>query len=72
MDRHYTYRWFAIAVLFLGIGGAFALSIGLSRTPFGYRYLPSEFLFQAIVGPCDIGDSILALEFYGGSLEHLF
>jgi hypothetical protein len=50
MERHYTYRWFTIAVLFLGVGGAFALSIGLSRTPFGYQYLPSEFLFQAIVG----------------------
>ncbi len=50
MDKHYTYRWFAIAVLFLGVGGAFALSIGLSRTPFGYRYLPADFLFQAIVG----------------------
>ena len=50
MDKRFTYRWFAIAVLFLGVGGAFALSIGLSRTPFGYRYLPADFLYQAIVG----------------------
>ena len=69
MERHYTYRWFTIAVLFLGVGGAFALSIGLSRTPFGYRYLPSDFLFQAIVGHVILSDSILAPEFYGRIVE---
>ncbi len=59
MDKRYTYRWFAIAVLFLGVGVAFALSIGLSRTPFGYRYLPADFLYQAI--GCHV---ILAIVFW--------
>ncbi len=50
MKENYTYRWLAISVAFLGIGGAFALLIGLSRTPFGHAYLPPDFLHQGIVG----------------------
>ncbi|MEE8574812.1 MAG: cbb3-type cytochrome c oxidase subunit I [Thermodesulfobacteriota bacterium] len=50
MEKKYTYTWLALAVIFLGIGGAFALLVGLSRTPFGYKYLPADFLYQGIVG----------------------
>ena len=46
----YTYRWLAISIAFLGVGGAFALLVGLSRTPFGHAYLPPDFLHQGIVG----------------------
>ncbi len=50
MKENYTYRWLAISVAFLGVGGAFALLVGLSRTPFGHAYLPPDFLHQGIVG----------------------
>lgn len=50
MENGYPYRWLALAVAFLGIGGLFALLIALSRTPFGHSYFPPDFLHKGLVG----------------------
>ncbi len=50
MENRYTYNWFVLAILFLGIGGGFAFLVGMSRTPFGYRYFPADYLHHALVG----------------------
>ncbi|MFQ5586215.1 MAG: cbb3-type cytochrome c oxidase subunit I [Thermodesulfobacteriota bacterium] len=50
MEKRYTYNWFVLAILFLGIGGGFAFLVGMSRTPFGYRYFPADYMHHALVG----------------------
>ncbi|MFQ5329913.1 MAG: cbb3-type cytochrome c oxidase subunit I [Thermodesulfobacteriota bacterium] len=50
MERRYTYNWFVLAILFLGFGGGFAFLVGMSRTPFGYRYFPENYMHHALVG----------------------
>jgi len=49
MEKKYTYNWFVLSVIFLGIGGGFAFMVGMSRTPFGYRYFPADFMHRTLV-----------------------
>ncbi|MFQ5427751.1 MAG: cbb3-type cytochrome c oxidase subunit I [Thermodesulfobacteriota bacterium] len=50
MEKRYSYNWFVLAILFLGIGGGFAFMVGMSRTPFGYQYFPADYLHRTLVG----------------------
>ncbi len=50
MEKRYTYKWFILAIIFLGMGGAFAFMVGMSRTPFGYKYFPADALHRTLVG----------------------
>jgi heme/copper-type cytochrome/quinol oxidase subunit 1 len=50
VEKRYTYNWFVLAILFLGFGGGFAFLVGMSRTPFGYRYFPADYMHHALVG----------------------
>ncbi len=45
-----AYNWFYLAVLSLGIGGGFAFLVAMSRTPFGYKYFPPDYMFHALAG----------------------
>lgn len=47
---NYTLKWFSLAVLSLGLGGGFAFIVAMSRTPFGYKYLPRDYMYHAIAG----------------------
>lgn len=50
MLKRYTYSWLILSIAFLGIGGGFAFLVAMSRTPFGYRYFPPDYLHHALVG----------------------
>ena len=45
-----AYSWFYIAILSLGIGGGFAFLVAMSRTPFGYKYFPPDYMYHALAG----------------------
>ncbi len=45
-----VYSWFYLAILSLGLGGGFAFLVAMSRTPFGYRFFPSDFMYHALAG----------------------
>src|SRR3989304_10234574 len=45
-----TYKWFYLAILSLGIGGGFAFLVAMSRTPFGYKYFPPDYMHHALAG----------------------
>lgn len=45
-----AYKWFYIAILSLGIGGGFAFLVAMSRTPFGYKYFPPDYMHHALAG----------------------
>ncbi len=45
-----SYSWFYIAILSLGIGGGFAFLVAMSRTPFGYKYFPPDYMHHALAG----------------------
>lgn len=63
MNDNYTYKWFALAVLSLGLGGGFAFIVAMSRTPFGYKYLPSDYMYHAITGHVILAILIWLLSF---------
>lgn len=46
----YPYKWFFLAVLSLGLGGGFAFLVAMSRTPFGYRFFPPDYMYHALAG----------------------
>ena len=50
MRSTYTGKWFALSILCLGIGGSFALIVGLSRAPFISDFLPEGYFQHALVG----------------------
>ena len=45
-----AYNWFYLAILSLGIGGGFAFLVAMSRTPFGYKYFPPDYMHHALAG----------------------
>ena len=45
-----AYSWFYLAILSLGIGGGFAFLVAMSRTPFGYKYFPPDYMYHALAG----------------------
>src|SRR4030067_1359393 len=45
-----AYSWFYLAILSLGIGGGFAFLVAMSRTPFGYKYFPPDYMHHALAG----------------------
>src|SRR3989337_3717723 len=45
-----TYIWFYLAILSLGIGGGFAFLVAMSRTPFGYKFFPPDYMHHALAG----------------------
>lgn len=50
MVLRYTYRWFFLAIVSLGLGGGFAFLVAMSRTPFGYKYFPPDYMYHALAG----------------------
>lgn len=50
MKDRYANKWFVLSVLSLGLGGAFALIVGLARAPFAEKYLPHDYFQHALVG----------------------
>jgi len=50
MILRYSYRWFFLALFSLGLGGGFAFLVAMSRTPFGYKYFPPDYLYRALAG----------------------
>lgn len=50
MEAHYSYKWFFLAILSLGLGGGFAFLVAMSRTPFGYKYFPPDYMYHALAG----------------------
>lgn len=46
----YAYKWFYLAILSLGLGGGFAFIVAMSRTPFGYKYFPADYMYHALAG----------------------
>ena len=45
-----AFSWFYLAILSLGIGGGFAFLVAMSRTPFGYKYFPPDYMYHALAG----------------------
>ncbi len=54
MRNSYTGRWFILSVLSLGMGGAFAFLIGMSRMPGAADFFPSNYFQRALVGHVDL------------------
>ncbi|MFQ5431737.1 MAG: cbb3-type cytochrome c oxidase subunit I [Nitrospinota bacterium] len=50
MRTTYSGKWFALSIICLGIGGSFALLVGLSRAPFISDFLPKDYFQHALVG----------------------
>ncbi len=46
--------WFVLFVISIGVGGAFAILVALSRTPYTANYLPGEFFAHWLVGHVDL------------------
>src|SRR4030065_1259036 len=61
-----TYKWFYLAVLSLGIGGGFAFLVAMSRTPFGYKYFPPDYMYHALAGDVVLAILLLLLSFTVG------
>lgn len=50
MRSSYTGNWFALSIICLGLGGSFALLVGMSRAPFISDFLPEGYFQHALVG----------------------
>jgi len=55
--------WFVFSILSLASSGLFAFLVAMSRTPFGYKYLPPQYFHYALVGHVDLSIVLYLLGF---------
>jgi len=56
-------RWFVFSIVSLACSGLFAFLVAMSRTPFGYKYLPPQYFHYALVGHVDLSIVLYLLGF---------